>query len=191
MWPCWLVTPTDAQTAPPPRVVFPSREPEPLRSLALRVGVALGLLALVALITRLARDGYRDAGVAGGPARDERRRHPGADPVPDHPRRHDDRTAHPALPRGDGRLALEETDERPHHHRRLRHGNSIESARRAGITTVVGDGTRTEVLRQALIERARAIIVTPRSDDTATLVTLTARELNRTAVITAAVREAE
>jgi voltage-gated potassium channel len=70
-------------------------------------------------------------------------------------------------------------------------GNAIESARRAGITAIAGDGTRTEVLRQALVERAKAIIVTCRTDDTSTLVTLTARELNRTAVIVAAARESE
>jgi voltage-gated potassium channel len=64
-------------------------------------------------------------------------------------------------------------------------------ARAAGLVTIVGDATRTETLRQARIERAGAVVVTCNRDDTATLVTLTARELNPTARIAAAVREAE
>ena len=47
------------------------------------------------------------------------------------------------------------------------------------------------MLRQAKVDTARAVIVTCHRDDTATLVTLTARELNPTAVIAAGVRETE
>lgn len=67
----------------------------------------------------------------------------------------------------------------------------LAEARSAGFTTVLGDGTRTPVLRQARVDDARAVIVTPFRDDTATLVTLTARELNPDATVVAAVREAE
>jgi len=69
--------------------------------------------------------------------------------------------------------------------------NALAEARAAGFTTVRGDGSRTTVLRQARVAEARAVIVTPFRDDTATLITLTARELNPTATIVAAVREAE
>jgi voltage-gated potassium channel len=67
----------------------------------------------------------------------------------------------------------------------------LAEARAAGFTTVLGDGTRTTVLRQARVHDARAVIVTPFRDDTATLVTLTARELNPGTTVVAAVREAE
>jgi voltage-gated potassium channel len=240
-----VVVTTAAHHFPSPRILFPSRAAEPVRALALRIGVALGLLAVVALITRLGRDGYRDVdgtdvtlldaiyyasvsvtttgygditpvspaarlvtSVVVTPARilfliilvgttiellTQRFREAVA--VSRWRKRMQDHIiivgfgtkgqgAYESLIANGVATAAQvvaiDTD-----------GNSIESARRAGITTVVGDGTRTEVLRQALVERARAIIVTCRSDDTATLVTLTARELNRTAVITAAVREVE
>ncbi len=46
---------------PEPQVVFPNPATDPLRALARRLAVALGLLLVVALITWLGRDGYRDA----------------------------------------------------------------------------------------------------------------------------------
>lgn len=68
---------------------------------------------------------------------------------------------------------------------------AVAEAGAAGLPAILGDGTRTAVLRQARVDTARAVIVTCHRDDTATLVTLTARELNPSAVITAGVREAE
>jgi voltage-gated potassium channel len=70
-------------------------------------------------------------------------------------------------------------------------GPALEEARERGLPTIQGDATRTSVLRHALIERAASVIVTCNRDDTATLVTLTAREMNANAVIVAAVRETE
>lgn len=64
-------------------------------------------------------------------------------------------------------------------------------ARERGLVTVVGDATRAETLRTVNVERASSIVVACNRDDTATLVTLTARELNPTATIAAAVRESE
>ncbi|MGH9118885.1 MAG: potassium channel family protein [Acidimicrobiales bacterium] len=69
--------------------------------------------------------------------------------------------------------------------------SAVEEARSAGLTAVHGDATRSPVLAEAEVERARAVVVTSRGDDTATLVTLTVRELNLTATIVAAVRESE
>jgi voltage-gated potassium channel len=69
--------------------------------------------------------------------------------------------------------------------------DALAEASAAGFTTVRGDATRTAVLVQARVAEARSVIVTPARDDTATLVTLTARELNPTATIVAAVRETE
>ena len=68
---------------------------------------------------------------------------------------------------------------------------AVADADAAGLIAVLGDGTRTSVLRQAKVDTARAVIVTCHRDDTATLVTLTARELNPTAMIAAGVRETE
>jgi voltage-gated potassium channel len=60
-----------------------------------------------------------------------------------------------------------------------------------GLVTVTGSGTRSEVLRTAGVERAASIVVAPNRDDTAVLVTLTARELAPRATIVASVRETE
>jgi voltage-gated potassium channel len=68
---------------------------------------------------------------------------------------------------------------------------AVTKAREAGLTAVMADATRTAAWTQAGIEVARAVIVTVNRDDTATLATLTVRELNRTVPISAAVREAE
>jgi voltage-gated potassium channel len=64
-------------------------------------------------------------------------------------------------------------------------------ANAAGLVAVTGDGTRSEVLRQAEIGGARQIIVAVNRDDTAVLIVLTARQLNPAATIAAAVREEE
>jgi voltage-gated potassium channel len=67
----------------------------------------------------------------------------------------------------------------------------VKAAGDDGLAVIVGDATRVEVLRRAEIEIARAVVVAPQRDDTAVLVTLTARELNPKATIVAAVREEE
>lgn len=68
---------------------------------------------------------------------------------------------------------------------------SIAAANGLGHVAVCGDATESATLREAMIERAAGVVVTPNRDDTAILVTLTARELNRTATIVAAGREQE
>ncbi|QGV82693.1 Ion channel protein [Streptomyces ficellus] len=70
-------------------------------------------------------------------------------------------------------------------------GKVIEAANADGFTGVVGDATRSDVLLQAEVQRARQIVIATQRDDTAVLVTLTARQLNRGAKIVAAVREEE
>jgi voltage-gated potassium channel len=67
----------------------------------------------------------------------------------------------------------------------------LEAASALGLVTVHGSGTRSDVLRIAGVPRARAIVVAANRDDSAVLVTLTARELAPKAQIVAAVREAE
>lgn len=67
----------------------------------------------------------------------------------------------------------------------------IESANAEGFVGVVGDATRSDVLLRAEIQKARQVIIATQRDDTAVLVTLTARQLNRGAKIVAAVREEE
>lgn len=67
----------------------------------------------------------------------------------------------------------------------------IDTANAEGFTGVVGDATRSDVLLRAELQKARQIVIATQRDDTAVLVTLTARQLNRGAKIVAAVREEE
>lgn len=67
----------------------------------------------------------------------------------------------------------------------------LETAANAGLVTVHGSATRSDVLRLAGVQQASAVVVAANRDDTAVLVTLTAREINSKARISAAVREAE
>lgn len=60
-----------------------------------------------------------------------------------------------------------------------------------GLAAVAGSAADQEVLLEAGAREAAALIVAPDRDDTAVLVTLTARELNPTATIVASVREEE
>ncbi|MGW3953046.1 potassium channel family protein [Streptomyces sp. NPDC004752] len=69
-----------------------------------------------------------------------------------------------------------------------------ETARTAsddGLVAVVGDATRSETLRKAEVQNASRVIIAPNADATATLITLTARQLTKRATIIAAVREEE
>jgi voltage-gated potassium channel len=66
-----------------------------------------------------------------------------------------------------------------------------EQAKAMGLATVAGSATRSEVLEAAGVPAARAVVVAPNRDDAAVLITLTARELNRGAMIASAVREEE
>ncbi|OLZ58409.1 Ion channel protein [Streptomyces amritsarensis] len=67
----------------------------------------------------------------------------------------------------------------------------IDTANAEGFTGVVGDATRSDVLLRAEVQKARQVVIATQRDDTAVLVTLTARQLNRGAKIVAAVREEE
>lgn len=67
----------------------------------------------------------------------------------------------------------------------------VAEAAEAGFVSIVGDATRSSVLRQAAVQRAREIVVASARDDTAVLITLTARQLNPHAGIQASVRESE
>ena len=66
-----------------------------------------------------------------------------------------------------------------------------QQAKAEGLATVAGNAARSEVLLIAGIERAQSVIVAPNRDDAAVLITLTAREHNRSATIVSAVREEE
>lgn len=69
--------------------------------------------------------------------------------------------------------------------------SSMEAAAAAGIVGILGDASQRSVLQQAGIEDAQAVIVVPNRDDTAVLITLTAREMNPTVHIVAGGREQE
>ncbi len=70
-------------------------------------------------------------------------------------------------------------------------GAGVADATSDGLAVVQGDGTRTEVLQRAHVADAVTVVVAVPRDDTAVLVTLTARTENRTATLVAAVREEE
>jgi voltage-gated potassium channel len=68
---------------------------------------------------------------------------------------------------------------------------AVAEANAAGLVGIGGDATRRRVLQQAEIASAAKVIIALSRDDTAVLVTLTARQLSPTATIVAAVREDE
>jgi voltage-gated potassium channel len=68
---------------------------------------------------------------------------------------------------------------------------NIAEANEDGLVGVVGDATRSDVLRRAQVDRAEKVVVSPERDDTAVLVTLTSRSMNRDATIIVSVREEE
>ncbi|KNB49553.1 Ion channel protein [Streptomyces caatingaensis] len=68
---------------------------------------------------------------------------------------------------------------------------AVDSAAGDGIAAVLGDGTRSTTLLRAELPNAAQVVITTERDDTAALVTLTARQLNRHATIVVAVREDE
>lgn len=60
-----------------------------------------------------------------------------------------------------------------------------------GLSAIDGDASTQEALAQAEVAQARSVIVAVDRDDTAILITLTARELNPATTIVASVREEE
>jgi voltage-gated potassium channel len=68
---------------------------------------------------------------------------------------------------------------------------AVAAANRHGYAAFEGDATSRELLRRAELSRAREVIITVNRDDTTILATLTVRQLNRSAHLVAAVRDAE
>lgn len=68
---------------------------------------------------------------------------------------------------------------------------ALDAAAAKGLVTVQGSATKSDVLRLAGAQNAASIIVAANRDDTAVLVTLTAREIAPKAKIAAAIREAD
>lgn len=68
---------------------------------------------------------------------------------------------------------------------------AIADASRLGYVGVLGDATHNDVLEQASVRTADAVIVAPNRDDTAVLVTLSVREMNTHAHVVAAGRQQE
>ena len=67
----------------------------------------------------------------------------------------------------------------------------LEQATTQGLVTVQGSATRSDVLKLAGVNRARAVVVAPNQDDTAVLITLSVREIAPSATIVASVRESD
>ncbi len=68
---------------------------------------------------------------------------------------------------------------------------ALDQAAADGLVTVRGDATKSDVLRLAGVQHAAALVIAANRDDTAVMVTLTARELNPRAKIVASIRESE
>lgn len=68
---------------------------------------------------------------------------------------------------------------------------AVDAATARGLVTVRGSATKSDVLRLATAHHATSIVVATNRDDTAVLVTLTARQLAPAARIVAAIRESE
>ena len=66
---------------------------------------------------------------------------------------------------------------------------AISDANIQGYAAIEGDATRRDILRRAEIIKARQVLITLDRDDSAILVTLTARQLNPSAHVVVAVRE--
>ncbi|MCX4564466.1 potassium channel family protein [Streptomyces phaeochromogenes] len=69
--------------------------------------------------------------------------------------------------------------------------SATENANQDGYASIVGDATRREVLISAELNKAKRIIIATQRDDTAALVALSAKQINSSAKIIAAVREEE
>lgn len=68
---------------------------------------------------------------------------------------------------------------------------ALDQAAADGLVTVRGDATKSDVLRLAGVQHAAALVIAANRDDTAVMVTLTARELNPRAKVVASIRESE
>ena len=68
---------------------------------------------------------------------------------------------------------------------------ALSNAEHHGLVTIYGSGTKQDVLKIAGVEHATSVVVTPSTDDTAVLCTLSVRELAPKAKIVASVRESE
>lgn len=68
---------------------------------------------------------------------------------------------------------------------------ALANAEHHGLVTIYGSGTKQDVLKIAGVEYAASIVVTPSTDDTAVLCTLSVRELAPKANVVASVRESE
>ncbi|HET6563745.1 MAG TPA: potassium channel family protein [Marmoricola sp.] len=69
--------------------------------------------------------------------------------------------------------------------------SAIQEATNHGMTVVIGDATRRDVLRRARVAEASQVIITTDRDDSTVLSVLNARQLNADAYIVAAVREGD
>lgn len=68
---------------------------------------------------------------------------------------------------------------------------ALDKAASAGLVTVQGSAAQSDVLRLAGVQHAASVVVAANRDDTAVLVTLSAREITKNAKIVAAIRESE
>jgi hypothetical protein len=114
-----------------PRLLFPQGPADPWRPPLKRLGIATGIVVIIAALALIGRDGHGHRDDDGlWRHRTHLTRRPGHHRLrgdalerglPRRPRRHDTRTAHRTIPSIPGGGPLEENDARPHDRRRLRH----------------------------------------------------------------------
>jgi len=226
------------------RIQFPHRSPDALRSLARRLGVAVGIIVIIAILTWLGRDGYSDAdgtpvslldafyyatvtatttgygdiAPTGAPERavtafivtplrilflivlvgttlelltERFRRGRAESSWRSRVSEHTIVVGYGTIGRGAVEALLAGGTSRDDVVVVDRLADAVAAAGEAGLVGIVADGTRTSTWIEARLAEARAVVVTCNRDDTATLVTLTVRELNSSVPISVAVREAE
>jgi voltage-gated potassium channel len=67
----------------------------------------------------------------------------------------------------------------------------VEAAAAAGLPALKGDAAKEELLQKVGLDKAQAVLVSPGRDDTAVLIVLTVRQLNRSVRIIASANEEE
>lgn len=94
-----------------------------------------------------------------------------------------------------GRSAIRALEERGHRSDRIvvveQHADPVADATAAGYFAVHGSTTSDDVMREAMVDRAAAVIVAVDRDDTAALTVLTVRQLAPRVTVVAAIREHE
>ncbi|MQA05035.1 MAG: Ion channel protein [Streptosporangiales bacterium] len=70
-------------------------------------------------------------------------------------------------------------------------GERVAAAQAMGLVAIQANAEQSETLKEARVDRARAVLITVHDDNSAVMIALTVRKLNKTVYIAASVREEE